>query len=76
MPESNPLDGVLPDGFHSVTVCAILSLFVHLTVVPLGKSIDVCDICSIIVNYLCYVETVGSGSEDCEWVDGIPEPTL
>ena len=25
MPESNPFRGVFPDGFHSVTVCAVLS---------------------------------------------------
>jgi hypothetical protein len=32
-------DGVLPDGFPSVTVCAVLSLFVRLTAVPLGMFI-------------------------------------
>ena len=34
MPESNPFVGVVPDGFPSVTVCPVLSLFVHMTVVP------------------------------------------
>jgi len=34
MPESNPFGGVVPDGFPSVTVCPVLSLFVHVTVVP------------------------------------------
>lgn len=32
------------------------------------------DICSIIVNYLFYVEMLGPGRKDGEWVDGIPEP--
>jgi hypothetical protein len=36
MPESNPLAGVLPDGFPSVMVCSVLSLFVQMTVVPRG----------------------------------------
>ncbi len=36
MPESNPLGGVLPDGFPSVTVCPVLSLFTQVTVVPTG----------------------------------------
>jgi hypothetical protein len=29
-----------------------------------------------IFNCLCYVETLGPGSEDCGWVDGIPEPNV
>jgi len=33
MPESNPFRGVFPDGFPSVTVCPVLSLFVQTTVV-------------------------------------------
>jgi hypothetical protein len=34
MPESNPFGGVIPDGFPSVTVCPVLSLFIQTTVVP------------------------------------------
>jgi hypothetical protein len=29
-----------------------------------------------IVNYLLYVETLSLGSEDCGWVDGIPETNV
>ncbi len=34
MPEANPFGGVLTDGFPSVTVCPVLSLFVQTTIVP------------------------------------------
>ena len=33
---TNPLGGVLSDGFPSVTVCPVLSLFIHVRDVPAG----------------------------------------